>query len=283
MPGTTRECSHCQRPKEKAKIECSFCKQWFSYCCTGVSAGDEVVVSVITLFYCSQCSSTGRQQSSSQTTIRCHHCHSQTDSGRTLTTQCSKFKRSFHLSYIKMSKSQADSLPGWFCNTCDPIINPPHSSRISTSNTHPLDSPSFDALIQSLRSRIHQIHRIPKGARPSFASGLSKLINKAISSNALLDWQRLLCFPFSVLSSGLGPKGISLTSSIKSSINIYLESDSLPEPEVSPRHAAPQQNNAHRDPATNIKSLVNQKLSDFNIKGALQILSGDSSFVNPSK
>jgi len=32
-----------------------------------------------------------------------------------------------------------------------------------------------------------------------------------------------------------------------------------------------------------MKSLVNQKLSDFNIKGALQILSGDSSFVNPSK
>ena len=32
-----------------------------------------------------------------------------------------------------------------------------------------------------------------------------------------------------------------------------------------------------------MKSLVNQKLPDFNIKGALQILSGDSSFVNPSK
>jgi len=40
-------------------------------------------------------------------------------------------------------------------------------------------------------------------------------------------------------------------------------------------------NNAHRDAATNMTSLVNQKL--FNIKGALQILSGDSSFVNPSK
>jgi len=59
-------------------------KQWFSYCCAGVSAGNEVVVSVTTLFYCSQCSSTGRQQSSSQTTIRCHHCHSRTDSGRKL-------------------------------------------------------------------------------------------------------------------------------------------------------------------------------------------------------
>ena len=32
-----------------------------------------------------------------------------------------------------------------------------------------------------------------------------------------------------------------------------------------------------------MKSLINQKLSDFNIKGALQILSSDNSFVNPSK
>jgi len=37
------------------------------YCCAGISAGNEVVVSVTTPFYCSQCSSTGRQQSSSQT------------------------------------------------------------------------------------------------------------------------------------------------------------------------------------------------------------------------
>jgi len=32
-----------------------------------------------------------------------------------------------------------------------------------------------------------------------------------------------------------------------------------------------------------MKRLVNQKLSDFNIKGALQTLSGDNSFVNPNE
>jgi len=186
MPGTSTKWSHCRRPKEKAKIECSSCKQWFSYCCASVSAGDEVVVSVTTLFYCSQCSSTGRQQSSSQTTIRCHHYHSQTDSGRKLTTQCSKCSRSFHLSCIKMSKSQADSLPGWFCNICDSIINPPHSSRTSTSNTH-LIPPPLMLSSTPWDPATTPIHRITKGAHPSFASGLSKLINKAISSNALLD------------------------------------------------------------------------------------------------
>ena len=32
-----------------------------------------------------------------------------------------------------------------------------------------------------------------------------------------------------------------------------------------------------------MKRLVNQKLSDFNIKGALQTLSGNSSFANPNE
>jgi len=31
MLGTSRKCSHCQRPKEKAKIKCSSCKQWLTY------------------------------------------------------------------------------------------------------------------------------------------------------------------------------------------------------------------------------------------------------------
>jgi len=39
----------------------------------------------------------------------------------------------------------------------------------------------------------------------------------------------------------------------------------------------------HTDPAKNMKRLVNQKLSDFNIKGALLTLSGNSSFANPNE
>jgi len=66
-------------PKKKQKLNAIPAS---SGCYAGVSAGAEVVVSVTTPFYCSQCLSVGRQQSSSQTAIRCHHCHSQTDSGR---------------------------------------------------------------------------------------------------------------------------------------------------------------------------------------------------------
>jgi len=72
----------------------------------------------------------------------------------------------------------------------------PTTSPENPSYEHPLIDPaSFGAYTQSLRSVNHPIHRIPKAARPSFASGLSKLISKAISSNSLFDWHRSVCFP----------------------------------------------------------------------------------------
>ena len=72
----------------------------------------------------------------------------------------------------------------------------PTTSPENPNYEHPLIDPaSFGAYTQSLRSVNHPIHRIPKAARPSFASGLSKLISKAISSNSLFDWHRSVCFP----------------------------------------------------------------------------------------
>jgi len=88
-------------------------------------------------------------------------------------------------------------------------------------------------------------------------------------------------FLFSVLSSGPRSQGVSLTSSIKSRINTYLKSDGLPVPEARSRQATSPPTKIHNDPAKSMKRLVNQKLSDFSIKGALQTLSGNSSFANP--
>ena len=107
----------------------------------------------------------------------------------------------------------------------------PHPQPTTSPKTPTMSTPlplaltnlaSFGTYIQSLRSVNHPIHRIPKAAPPSFASGLSKLINKAIFSNSLFDCHRLVCFPLSVLSSGPRSQGTSLTSSIKSRIHTYL-------------------------------------------------------------
>jgi len=77
-----------------------------------------------------------------------------------------------------------------------------------------------------------------------------------------LWWCHWVCFPLSVLSLGPRSQGVSLTSSIKSRINTYLESDGLPVPEASSRQATLPPTKTHNDLAKNMKRLVNQKLSD---------------------
>jgi len=255
MPGQYSKCSSCDKPKETGVIECSSCEQWLPYCCAGMSAIDDVIVFESVPFYCSQCLSTDGQQSSScQDPTQCHYCHSQTGSRRKMTIHFSQCNRPFHLSCVKISRKHAKALPGWYYNACDPILNPPHPQKPTTMRTPLIDPTSIGTYIQSLRSVDHPIHRIPKAERPSFASGFSKLISKAISSNSLLEWHHLVCSPLSVLSLGPRSQGVSLTSSIRSRINAYLQSDSLPVPEASLGIAPPLPTKPHNDPAKNMKT-----------------------------
>jgi len=217
MLGQNSKYSSCDKPKETAVIECSSCEQWLPHCCAGMSAGDDGVEFESVPFYCSQRLSIDKQQASSSQD-QCYHCHSQTGSRRKKTIQCLQCNWSFHLSCVKITRKHAKALPRWYCNTCDPVLNPPHPWKKTTMSTPLIDPISFGTYIQSLRSVDHPIHRIPKVAHPSFAARLSKLTNKAISSSSPLDWHCLVCFPLSVLSSGPWSQGVFLTSSIISRI-----------------------------------------------------------------
>jgi len=151
MPGQTGKCSSSGKPKETLVIECSSCEQWLPYCCAGVSADDDVVEFESVPFCCSQCLSTDRQQTcSSQDPSQCYYCHSQTGSRKKKTIHCSQCDRSFHLSCVKISRSHANKLPGWYCNTCDPILNPPHLKKNNYEHPPLTDPASFGTHIQSL-------------------------------------------------------------------------------------------------------------------------------------
>jgi len=118
-----------------------------------VSAGDDVVEFESVPFYCSQCLSTDRQQTgSSQDPTQCYHCHSQRGSRKKKTIRCSQCDRPFHLSCVKISRKHANKLPGWYCNTCDPVLKPPHPRKTPIMSTPLIDPASFGAYTQSLQS-----------------------------------------------------------------------------------------------------------------------------------
>ena len=156
MPGQIGKCSSCGKLKETSVIECSSCEQWLPHCCAGVSAGDDVVEFESVPFYCSQCLSTDRQQPcSSRDLTQCYHCYSQTGSRKKKTIQCSQCDRPFHLSCVKIS-SHANKLPGWYWNTCDPILNPSHPEK--NQHEHLPDWPRF----------LWHSYSIPKISQPPY-------------------------------------------------------------------------------------------------------------------
>jgi len=55
-----------------------------------------------------------------------------------------------------------------------------------------------------------------------------------------------------------------------------LTSDCLSNPEAAPRQVTPGPTNSHSNPPKNMKRLVNQKLSEFDIKKHNKFLSGNS-------
>jgi len=67
-----------------------------------------------------------------------------------------------------------------------PHSQPTTSPKKTTMSTPLTDPASFGTHIQSLRSVNHPIHRIPRAARPSFASGLSKLTKPFLQTHYLI-------------------------------------------------------------------------------------------------
>jgi len=104
-------------------------------------------------------------------------------------------------------------------------------------------------------------YSILKATRPSFASGLSKLIITLpfLQTHYLIG---IVWYVSSSQSSHQAPRtqGVSLTSSIQSRINAYLESDGCLSLKLSSRQATPPPTKPHNNPVKNMKRLVKQKL-----------------------
>jgi hypothetical protein len=129
--------------------------------------------------------------------------------------------------------------------------------QVDISNTNVSRRSIQDKLI-NLRSNIHTLRRIPKGARNQSADKLSSVIHECINSNSILAWENL--FVFAYISFNLnGSKIKNLTSKIKDNIAKFNLPSSIPKINGS----------------STFQKRIEAKVNDFDIRGAVKILSSD--------
>ena len=154
----------------------------------------------------------------------------------------------------------------------------PNNVHDSHSHFHDEDNTGPNSVSEDIHSfrRGSVLDFVPKGSRILAARSLSNIINNACDTNSLDDWRKLFRFSplcFKKPKRG-GKKQPSLATLVNRQIEAFLE-DPLCPLDSSP--GAPSRN-ANRQKARNDDmraKLVGKKLANFDIKGAVRILSSD--------
>ena len=111
----------------------------------------------------------------------------------------------------------------------------------------------------------------------SYYRSLISPIESVLSTNNIISWQRLLAFAGVVLhhqSSG-SVSNSSLASSVKLNISYFMSLSGLPDISTRP----PKSNFSSKSSITPLKRMVSSKFNDFDIKGAVRLLSSDKVFA----
>ena len=150
-----------------------------------------------------------------------------------------------------------------------------HSSYLHLHDENNLASNTVSEDILSFR-RGSVLDFVPKGSRILAARSLSNIINNVCDTNSPDDWRKLVRFSplcFKKPKRG-GKKQPSLATLVKRQIEAFLEDPFCPldsSPGVTKRNA-----NKHKARDDDIRAkLVGKKLANFDIKGAVRILSSD--------
>lgn len=135
-------------------------------------------------------------------------------------------------------------------------------SHLQSSNTASiqisLSNQQFMEYVSNLKQTYRIVKRIPKGARSVVAGDLSHLIDKCIRTNAVTDWRNLLLFAYKSLRLPEKEVGISLVQIIKQN---------------SSTSVLPAQNRKPSNKQSSLSSRVEAKLTDFDIRGAVKLMS----------
>lgn len=121
--------------------------------------------------------------------------------------------------------------------------------------------------VSDLKRTYRIVKRIPKGARSVVANDLSRLIEKCLSTNDVADWRELLLFTFKALRLPEKEAGVSLVQIIKQNSSASL---------------LPTSNSKPSNKQSSLSSRVEAKLADFDIRGAVKLMSSTDSLASDS-
>ena len=199
--------------------------------------------------------------------------------------QCDGCKLWSHLSCVGLTFAQSKALPRWLCDSCLPTATADSDSS-EDRTTDGIDAnllsedvftTEFPKCLATLKLTHKVIPRIPRGAREDTSRCLAQLIDDALGS---LDnprpWAKLLCFPYGALSVSLREEdGPSLTSKIRAAARAYSECSDLSSLLNPTRNSTgdSSERQANANNMNGLKNLVNRKLADMDVKGAIRVLS----------
>ena len=210
----------------------------------------------------------------------------------------------FHRSCVGVTRAQAEALSVWSCSSCAPTTQRPTTTTRQTIGSFNEDtfSECFPRILAHLRKTKRVVRHIPRGARANAASVLNTLINDALHANTPQAWGKFLLFPYLALSvpRSCDTDTSSLATKLRRAINEYASTDLTSLPEVTEdqqddrgrrtergrlTERGRQTEDSSATPAERAAALtrrINDKLSDLDIRGALNLLTSSDSIAETS-
>ena len=228
--------------------------------------------------------------------------------------QCSSCNHHWHLTCVRLKRTQADALTSWWCPAC--VMTSGNPSRCSTDASSAGPSASGEAerpltglnqpsaatstgddgdlahRLAHLKQTRRVIRRIPKGARIQAAGSLATLIDMALGDKTGKAWARLLLFAFLALHVPSRDQdsadSSTLTAKIKRQISTYMESDFIATAAADTStlnwtgHRKPKRHQPQERTSEILQRRVAVKLSDGDVRGAIRLLASSDEIVQSS-
>lgn len=166
-----------------------------------------------------------------------------------------------------------------------------HKLEYNSNTNENFDSDYLNQLLINLKECTPILKRIPKGARACVAKELTTILNRIVQENDLETWMHLFCFSFLVLKlpkKSKHNKNKCLTSLVKENLKLWTEKKNLNLQEFiqffnTKSDQKETRLKSNKNPQKNLGKKVESKISEGDIKGAIQILTSSETLATKNE